>query len=72
MKKLSLSMDLWLLAATMALIGIGIVMVYSASFAVAGERFGGGSFFIVRHLARLGLGLLGFFIAVNLDLSVFC
>lgn len=67
MKKLSISMDLWLLGATMALVGIGVVMVYSASFAVAGEKFGGGSFFIFRHLARLGLGLVGFFIAVNLD-----
>ncbi len=67
MKRISFAIDFWLLAVTMLLVGIGVVMVYSASFAVAGEKFGGGGFFMIRHLMRLGLGLVGFFVAVNLD-----
>ena len=46
-----------LLAIALALVALGIVMVYSASAIMAAERFGRGTFFIERHLVRVGIGL---------------
>jgi cell division protein FtsW len=54
------SYDLTLLAVTLALMGIGIVMLYSASSIMAQERFGDGVYFVKRQFffAIGGLGLL--------------
>ncbi|MBM3263008.1 MAG: putative lipid II flippase FtsW [candidate division Zixibacteria bacterium] len=50
--------DLPLLIVTLVLVGIGSIMVYSASYALAEERFHGDSgFFIKRHLGRVAIGL---------------
>jgi cell division protein FtsW len=40
------------------LVGIGVVMVYSSSSALAGTRFDDASFFLYRQLVRAALGLL--------------
>ena len=60
--------DILLLVTTLFLVGLGAVMIYSASFVTAEEMFHGeSSFFLKRHLVRvaLGIGLLVFF--VHLD-----
>lgn len=50
--------DLPLLITTLILVGFGSVMVYSASYVLAEERFyGESSFFIKRHLGRVAIGL---------------
>lgn len=59
--------DIFLLGLTVLLVGIGIVIIYSASFAVAGEKFGSYNFFILRHLIRVGLGFAALYIAMNID-----
>ena len=39
------------------LVGVGVVMVYSSSWALAGTRFDDAGFFLQRQLLRAGLGL---------------
>jgi len=53
-----------LLIVTIFLVGLGIVMVYSASFAIAGQRFGDPYHFLKKQAlaAALGMGLM-FFVA---------
>lgn len=48
--------DYWLLLAVIALIGLGIVMVYSSSAIVAQDQFGDGAFFFKRQLLWVVLG----------------
>ncbi len=51
--------DLPLLVSSLLLLGVGSVMVYSASSAVAEEMFSGDSgFFVKRYLVRLILGIV--------------
>ncbi len=54
-----LAWDPWLFGAVLMLIALGIVMVYSASVAYAAKVQGNSAYFLVRHLAAVGLGLLG-------------
>jgi cell division protein FtsW len=50
--------DAGLLFAVLALVGIGIVMVYSASSAVALKKFGSDAFFLKRQAVFAGLGIM--------------
>jgi len=50
--------DILILFSVLALVGIGIVMVYSTSSIYASERLGDGAYFIKRHLVALCLGLV--------------
>lgn len=50
--------DLGLLLAVLVLVAIGIEMVYSASFVVGYNEFGDGAYFLTRHLAWIGLGIV--------------
>jgi cell division protein FtsW len=50
--------DARLLFAVLALVGIGIVMVYSASSAVAVKKFGNDAFFLKRQAVFAGLGIV--------------
>ncbi|HCL30030.1 MAG TPA: putative lipid II flippase FtsW [Candidatus Latescibacteria bacterium] len=43
---------------TAILVGIGVVMVYSSSSALAGTRFEDSGFFLQRQILRAGLGLM--------------
>ncbi len=54
-----LAWDPWLFGAVLLLIGIGIVMVYSASIAYAAKVQGNNAYFLVRHLVAVGIGLVG-------------
>lgn len=64
------SIDLVLLVVAIFLIGIGIVMVYSSSFALAEKDFGSSSFFLKRHLFRVILSLMVMWGMVRLDYRV--
>jgi len=55
-----LSPDLWLFGLVVALVSLGVVMVYSASAIIAADRFGDPYFFLRKQLfwAVLGMGCL--------------
>ena len=60
--------DLPLLVSSLLLLGVGSVMVYSASSAVAEEMFSGDSgFFVKRYLVRLILGIVILVLFASLD-----
>jgi cell division protein FtsW len=59
--------DLLLLAVTMALLGLGLVMVWSASSALAQERHGSPYYFLLKQIAWSALGLAGMVAALRLD-----
>jgi len=52
------SVDVWLAGATLGLLTVGIVMVYSASIGPADARVGNPEFYLSRHALYVGLGLL--------------
>jgi len=63
--------DRWLLAVTVVLVGLGIVMIYSASAIRAQERFGDPTFFLKKQAVWAVLGLLAMVWAVTWDLKRF-
>jgi cell division protein FtsW len=62
-----LSSDRALFAVTVALLGIGLVMVWSASSALAQEHHGSAYHFLIRQALWAGLGLVAMFAAIRLD-----
>jgi cell division protein FtsW len=62
-----LSTDLVLLGVTLALLGFGWIMVWSASSALAQERYGSPYYFLVKQVAWGVIGLVGMGIALRLD-----
>jgi cell division protein FtsW len=51
-------LDRTILGVTLLLVGIGVVMVFSASSAVAAARYGDGAWYLKRHLVRVVIGLV--------------
>ena len=64
------SIDGTVLMVTMALALFGLIMVFSASAVVAGNRFQDPIYFLKRHLAWLGFGFLLLQIASRMDYMV--
>ena len=62
-----LSTDLLLLGATVALLGFGLVMVWSASSALAQERHGSPYYFLLKQIAWSVLGLVLMVAALRID-----
>jgi cell division protein FtsW len=60
------SYDLVLLFLTLALIGIGLVMLYSSSSIMAQERFGDSMYFVKRQIVFALLGLAVLIVSKNL------
>ena len=60
--------DRLLLLVTLCLVGLGIVMIYSASAIRAQDRFGDPTFFLKKQLVYACVGLLGMAWAVGRDL----
>ncbi|MBI3599398.1 MAG: putative lipid II flippase FtsW [Nitrospinae bacterium] len=56
-----------ILMSAIALTGIGIVMVYSASAVVAMEKFGDPQFFLKRHIMWVMLGLVSMIAIMRVD-----
>lgn len=61
-----LSVDPVLLGAVLALVSLGLVMVYSASAVIAAEKQGNGFYFLERQLLAAGVGLVVMAAAVRL------
>jgi cell division protein FtsW len=59
--------DYLLLASTIALLVLGTLMVYSASFVVAHNEFNDDAYFLVRQVIWIGLGGLGMLGAAYFD-----
>ena len=60
-------LDFLLLITVLILVSSGIVMVYSASFAIAGDRFRDAYHFLKKQAMAAGLGLAFMFLAAKLD-----
>ena len=65
-----LSTDLTLLAVTVALLGFGLLMVWSSSSALAQERYGSPYYFLVRQAVWSVIGLAAM-VAALLAVSYF-
>ncbi len=59
--------DPFLLFTTLTLVGFGIIMVYSASFVVAGQRFGDPYHFLKKQAIAAFLGILLMFLVSKMD-----
>ncbi len=63
--------DLLLLVTVLTLVGIGIVMVYSASAVYASQKFGVSTYFLRRDLLWATLGLVALTVATRTDFGVY-
>lgn len=59
--------DKWLFAVTVALVLIGVIMVFSASAVLASEKFHSPSYFLIRQGAWALLGLAGMSVLMHVD-----
>jgi cell division protein FtsW len=62
-----LTPDMWLFGVAVVLLSVGVVMVYSASAIVAGERFRDPYFFLKKQLFWAALGGAGLWLALRTD-----
>ena len=60
-------MDIGIFVSSLVMLGLSIVLVYSSSFAVAQDKFGGADFFLSRQIVRAALALVCFMIFINVD-----
>lgn len=60
--------DRWLLVLPLALTAVGVVMVYSSSAILGITRFQDPNYYLLRQLARVGLGLIAMMVCMRLDL----
>lgn len=63
--------DPWLLVATAGLAGLGLVMVFNASYFYAQERFGNPYMFIAKHIVALTLGFAALLVTSRLRVQWF-
>jgi cell division protein FtsW len=61
------SVDRWLFTATMLLVFVGLVMVFSASAVMARERFGSPYAFLLKQLIWAAAGLVAMVVAMRVD-----
>src|SRR5690554_705739 len=59
--------DSWLLAAVLALVGFGLVMLYSASAVMSADKFGDPLFLVLSQAQKVGVGIVGLFVALRVD-----
>lgn len=62
------AVDPWIAAATMILLGLGVVLVYSAS-AIRSSSSGAPEAYLLRHLTAVGLGLLAMLFALRVKIE---
>lgn len=60
-------MDNILITTVLALSGIGLIMVFSASSAVAFEKFGSSSTLLAKHSFRIIIGIVGMLVIARID-----
>ncbi|HTX52013.1 MAG TPA: putative lipid II flippase FtsW [Candidatus Baltobacteraceae bacterium] len=63
--------DRWLLVTSLLLVGLGVVMIFSASAIRAQERFGDSLYFLKKQTIWAGLGLLSMMWAMTWDVKRF-
>lgn len=63
----TLKPDWILFVATLALVVMGSILVFSSSAVMASEAFGDANYFSFRHLFAVGLGLAGLFVLMQID-----
>jgi cell division protein FtsW len=61
------NMDWPLFAAILLMLGFGIVLVYSSSFALSQHKYGGPDYFLSRQSIRALVGIACFMICINVD-----
>ncbi len=61
------SVDGWLFTATLLLVFVGLVMVFSASAVMAKERYGSAYFFLFRQMGWAVVGLIAMIIGMRVD-----
>jgi cell division protein FtsW len=66
-ERTAVHLDYGILAAALFLLGLGIVLVYSSSFAVAQQKFGGANFFLNRQMVRALVGIACFIVFAKID-----
>ncbi len=64
------TMDRGIFVATLLLLGFGIVLVYSSSFAIAAQKYGASDFFLARQTLRAVLAVVFFIVFINVDYHV--
>ena len=59
--------DRMILVVVFLLLGLGTIMLYSASSIIGAERYGSSSFFLQKHAIRLFFGLIVMFVMMRFD-----
>lgn len=67
MSKARSAPDIWLIVSILSLLGIGVVMVYSAGAVLAFHDYGDSFYFVKRQLLFAVLGLVAMYFAMNMD-----
>ena len=62
--------DPMLLAALVALLAIGAIMIGSASISIADRQMGEPLFYLTRHVAAIGIGVVGMVVAMSVPTEV--
>lgn len=62
--------DLWMIAATLGILAIGVVMVYSASAVAAFHDYGDSFYYVKRQLLFAVLGVASMFAMMNVDYTL--
>lgn len=63
------SVDPWLVGATIALLALGTILVFSASAVRAYGESGGFGAYLTRHVVSIGIGLVGLSVAVRIPVE---
>ncbi|MBI4819726.1 MAG: putative lipid II flippase FtsW [Deltaproteobacteria bacterium] len=64
--RLARSVDPWILAAAVALLAVGTVMVYSATAVRSVESTGSSTGYLIRHVVSIAIGLVGMFVMIRI------
>ena len=67
----SRGLDLWLIAAVIGLLGLGMVLVFSSSAVYAAHKYHSHFFFLKRNLIYGVIGLVALFVGWKLDYSLY-
>ncbi|WP_239617365.1 stage V sporulation protein E [Cohnella mopanensis] len=59
--------DVWMIAATLGILAIGVVMVYSASAVAAFHDYGDSYYYVKRQLVFAVLGIVSMFVMMNVE-----
>lgn len=62
--------DKGILVTSLLMMSFGIVFVYSSSFVIAQQKYGGADYFLAKHLVRVILALVSIFVFMNIDYHI--